>query len=229
MARPAAAVDELSVSLNYLWQRTGPSRVETTFLRDFTPVPWGNLSLRGRLGTSLSRLQTLDWAADFHLPLYDFLKPAIRIFNISQLANGTHHAGLLAYVKGATPSLYGVVFFLNLGWFERWVTLKNAFPVPFWGGTSYHEHELATAFGFRVDTLNPWAMELKVATYDDFDPHNLNEPFFQITLARAEKETASSWFVFYRNDLLLGFGRTGSWRVGVGYQVSFTPPFSTGS
>ena len=86
-------------------------------------------------------------------------------------------------------------------------------PLPYWGGTSYYEHDLAFQLGFDLSPIPEWRFSMTAGTFDDWDVHNFNHPLLLLTLAKRfeDKEIA----LFFRNDYLLGFGRTQSWRMGL--------------
>jgi len=217
----------LSLSANYLWHRNEPNRLESTLARDFRTFSWLNLSLRGRLGLTHTQWHTLEWAGEAEFPLSTYFVPTARLLNVSHLAHGTHHTGLLFKAGTRTPELLGTYGFLEIGWFARWVALTSAMPVPFWGGTSFFEHDFAFAIGVSGAVSDRVTWDLRGATYDLLDAHNFNQPFVQASVALDDVTKESQWSLIFRNDLQLGFGRTHSWRWGVTYRQYFTPAFSS--
>ncbi len=210
----------LSFSASYLWHRNEPNRFEPGIMNHVRLTDWANVSLRGRLGLTPSRWHTLEWANEVDFPLDKYFTPRVRFGNYSHLAHGTHHFTALITAGTRTPDLLDSHFFLDLGLFKRWVSLSTSVPVPFWGGVSYTEYDIALAFGLRGVVSDIYSWELRASNFDDYDTHNFNQPLLQARAALKDVGNKSEWSVFFRNDFLLGFGLQHSYRFGVAYTMA---------
>ncbi len=207
-------------SANYLWHRNEPNRIEAAMAHTLGLTEWMDVSVNGRLGLTHTRWHTLEWSSELYFPLDKYFTPRLRIGNVSHLAHGTHHFGVLATAGTRTPDLFGTHFFLDLGLFKRWVSLSTSMPIPFWGGVSYTEYDIAAAIGLRGRVADVYAWEVRASNFDDLDTHNFNQPLLQLSLARENVADKSQWSVFFRNDFLLGFGLQHSYRVGAAYRMA---------
>lgn len=210
---PVEPPDGWGGGINYTAVHNGNDRLEfTSHYRGHWEDKVGFLAT-ARLGTTEKRLQSLEWAVQGQYALFSFLRPTLRLHNTSRLVANTHHTGLFPHLATQAIPFDWLRLRFDLGWFLRWVSLNSAMPLPYWGGTSYYEHDLAFALGFDVVPLADWRFSLTAATFDDWDTHNFNHPLLLLTLAR--RFTDAEVALFFRNDYLLGFGRTQSWRFGV--------------
>ncbi len=220
---PIRADDSLSASANYVRQKNGPDRVELSAIRNWQGPENFRLEAKLRLGTNEKQLQTFDWAGEATYHLIEYVQPALRFYNVSHLANGTHHTGIYPAINFYLPVFSQFRLHANFGWFLRWVSLSTAVPLPYWGGTSYFEHDIGFALGGELKFLPAWRFSATATTYDDFDVHNFNHPILKLTVAHdlADRNEVA---LFFRNDFLLGFGRTQSWRIGATYVWKFSSP-----
>ncbi len=96
-------------------------------------------------------------------------------------------------------------FFGSFGAYFRNPRLLSTL-VPSWGGPLSNTDFIAD-IGFTAPLLTPLSFEAKAATFDRLAIYNLNNPYAQGTLLL--KPTNQPWLaaLFFRYQLLLGFGR----------------------
>ena len=103
---------------------------------------------------------------------------------------------------------------LQGGWYRRFVTLDKAHFLPVLLGSNYSEHDFAIAFGTELKLGQNLSALAKVSTFEEISVYNLNHPFIQTDLTY-EPVPSIYWTVYSRYQLLLGFGRMDSFKLGL--------------
>lgn len=81
-------------------------------------------------------------------------------------------------------------------------------------GSNYSEHDFAIAFGTELKLDQNLSALAKVSTFEEISVYNLNNPFIQADLTY-EPVPSVYWSIYSRYQLLLGFGRMDSFKLGL--------------
>lgn len=130
--------------------------------------------------------------------------------------SSTHLAAIL---KTQLEIFYGATVFGSVGWRRRYVLLQKSAPLPTFR-SSYTEHDLVGAFGLETRWRDDLRVRLLAGNWDEFSEYNLQHPFLQIEPQLEIIGGALVARVFYRYQVLLGFGRLSEWALGAGIRMA---------
>lgn len=174
--------------------------------------------LGGGLAFSSQDFEAITYASQINYKPLAWTNLSIRLSHRMNLPETFSRSSLLAAAQIKGSLLPSLQFFGLIGWYKRFVQLRQAQAIPTFSQISFTEHDLATEFGFSTAFSSHFEWVAKVATFDEVDTFNLNNPFIESTLIFIPNEGTSRWFATSRYQLLLGFGRLDRLTLLVGYQ-----------
>lgn len=174
-----------------------------------------------RLSTSLTDLQVLQYKGEVSYAPLSFFRLALRLHHANRMQETTSTSHLLA-TAGLDGNIIGPLgAFFTVGWYERFSRLNRPLVVPTFNG-GRREHDIAVTMGFRVQATEQLSSVFTVATIDEIEIHNLNNPFMEGRLEYGLPDVEGHAFLFFRYKLLLGFGRWDELIGGAGLRLPLT-------
>jgi hypothetical protein len=96
------------------------------------------------------------------------------------------------------------------------VQLESASLFPVITKSSFSEHDFSTEIGFLTQ-ISQIKLGLRVATFDELEVYNLNNPFVESVFFLPTESEKDCWSLTMRYQLTLGFGRLDRILVGLNY------------
>lgn len=176
------------------------------------------LSPRFSVGSGFSDKdwETFGYRMDLDIPLFDFFSISLRMGQRLQLPETFSRTSLLGFARLETTLFERLSLFFAGGWYKRWVQLNRASILPLAGTTSFSEHDFATELGLLLKFTRT-QIGLRVATFDELDVYNLNNPYIESRIFLPASSPQGRWSLLCRYHLSLGFGRLDKLTTGISY------------
>lgn len=220
-SRAATSDESLSVDVRYRALRSRDNVLDPAVVYGRPVTSWLGIDLGARVGVSSAALETFDYKVELVSPLASWASVGARLYQSNHLALGSGITQLFAHADVAIPVASFLDVLASLGWFERYTALSRTFVLPGLSHTSFSDHDIAFAFGFRARPARDWLASFQVATFETFDVFNLNGPFFALGAEHRLGGADLTLFAQARYRVLLGFGRASETALAVGARWDF--------
>lgn len=215
----AETSDQFKATVRFHSSRSQDSFVDETAYYQRAFAPWLGSEFGVRLSHTVPEiLRGFDYKGEIQLRPIPFFYLGTRFAQRNYLPESTSASQLLftANLDGDIFPFLG--FFGSFGYFFRFPLLNKSTILPNFRA-SYTEKHFAFQFGFRIYPSDSLILSTRLATYDEMDVFNLQNPFFQGDLEYLLAGDSLSATMQFRYSLLLGFGRMDEWMLGVGVKI----------
>jgi len=178
--------------------------------------------LTGSLGAALAfssqDFEAMAYSSRFNFNPLPWTSLSLRLSHRMNLPETFSRTSLLFTTRMEGNLTSYLKFFGLIGWYKRFTQLRQAQAIPTFTQVSFSEHDFATEVGFNAAFSPRFEWTAKIATFDEVDTFNLNNPFVESTFVFSPEEGNSRWLASLRYQILLGFGRLDRLTFILGYQ-----------
>ncbi len=205
-----------SLTLDGRFEHLNTDRDLSSFSGYFESNPLYGIQFQsaGRLSLSTKDIESWGYALGGTLPWFPFFSTSLRFSEENALSSTTSLSSFLALAHLHYRPFQSWNLFLQGGWYRRFVDLGKTHFLPAVLGSSYSEHDFAVALGTEIHWSTCFSTGAKVATFEELSVYNLNNPLIQADITYQESD-GLRWTLYSRYQLLLGFGRMDSFKLGV--------------
>jgi len=223
----AQAVD-LTADFRYRASSSTKNTTGSTLLADFPIGEAWHLRAGGRGYTTLTQVRSLHYMGEAIYSPVSFFSLRARIHHAYrfQEPTSTTNATIGGILGGNIFDFLSIHF--ETGWYERFGRIDRGLPFPTFFASPRREHDFVMAFTLGVRPVDELLIEAQMATFDDIEVENFNNPFIQ-TKAEYDWTEVGKFAVFFRYKLLGGFGRWDELIGGISITVPLTPPLDSDS
>jgi len=178
------------------------------------PVVWGFASI---VHLSQKDLESLSYRAQIDWNWLPFLSLGTRLNQRVHFSETLSRTTITAWLQMKLALLQSLHLHFLGGWYHRWVGLRRMNLIPYSSTSELAQSDFVTQLGFEARFSSNWSHLLQVATMDEWDTFNLNNPFIESRTTFRNSESKSYWAASLRYQLLLGFGHLDRLILGLAY------------
>lgn len=162
-------------------------------------------------------LESFSYRGQLEWNCFPFLGFGTRLNQRVHFSETLSRTTLTAWLQIKMEILQSLRFHFLGGWYHRWVGLRRMSLIPYSSTLEHSQSDFVTQLGIEARLSSQWSHLLQVATLDEWDTFNLNNPFVESRTTFRNLESESYWVASLRYQLLLGFGHLDRLILGLAY------------